>query len=346
MTDPRDLGAARDRGGQRAARRGHGHGGAVSFARGIEGQRALIRPPQLLRELARIVRDTISKSITVVVSAPEDTWNLLGDHTQLHQVLLNLCVNARDALPNGGILQLSASNNQVDSQFAAMHPDARPGSYVVLEVTDSGVGMEPEVIEKIFEPFFTTKALGMGTGLGLSTTLAITRSHGGFITVKSQIGQGTKFRVHVPANLGSGETYAGASHEEYPRGHGECVLVIDDEASVRSITSQTLEAFGYRVVTAVDGAEGVAKYRQLESEITAVLTDLMMPVMDGVATIRALHKLNPEVRIVVASGLTAKAAEAEAAGEGVKNFLPKPYTASALLISLRELLESPSEAGV
>jgi CheY-like chemotaxis protein len=318
----------------------------LSFARGIEGQRALIRPPQLLRELARIVRDTFSKSITVQVSAPEETWNLLGDHTQLHQVLLNLCVNARDAMPGGGILQLSANNTHIDPQFATVDADARPGSYVVLEVTDNGVGMEPEVIEKIFEPFFTTKALGVGTGLGLSTTLAITRSHGGFITVKSHVGQGTKFRVHLPANLQSAAAYAGASNEEYPRGNGECVLVIDDEASVRSITSQTLEAFGYQVVTAVDGAEGVAKYRQLGSEIDAVLTDLMMPVMDGVATIRALTQLNPTVKIVVASGLTGKAAEAEAAGEGVKNFLPKPYTASALLIALRDLLQPPDEAEI
>ena len=345
MTDPRDLelletvAVSAQRGVDMVKQ-------VLSFARGIEGQRALIRPPQLLKELARIVRDTFSKSITVLVSVSEETWNVLGDYTQLHQVLLNLCVNARDALPNGGILQLSASNTHIDPQFAAMHPDARPGSYVVLEVTDNGVGMEPEVIEKIFEPFFTTKALGMGTGLGLSTTLAITRSHGGFITVKSHIGQGTKFRVHLPANLDSGETYAGASNDEYPRGHGECVLVIDDEASVRSITSQTLEAFGYRVVTAVDGAEGVAKYRQLSSEISAVLTDLMMPVMDGVATIRALSQFNPLVRIVVASGLTGKAAEAEAAGEGVKSFLPKPYTASALLIALRDLLQPTGEARV
>jgi CheY-like chemotaxis protein len=248
-------------------------------------------------------------------------------------------------MPNGGILQLTASNNRIEPQFAAMHPDARPGSYVILEVTDNGLGMPPEVIEKIFEPFFTTKALGMGTGLGLSTTLAITRSHGGFITVKSAVGQGTKFRVHLPASLDSAQAYLSESNDEYPRGHGECVLIIDDEASVRSITSQTLEAFGYRVITAVDGAEGVAKYTQFSSEISAVLTDLMMPVMDGVATIRALNRLNPNARILVASGLSAKSIEADAAAEGIRNFLPKPYTASALLIALRELLQPVNETG-
>jgi len=312
----------------------------LSFARGIEGQRALIRPPQLLQELARIARDTFPKSISVQVSAPEETWNLLGDHTQLHQVLLNLCVNARDALPSGGKLQLAVSNVQIDLQFAGMHPDARPGSYVVLEVADNGAGMEPAVLEKIFEPFFTTKAIGMGTGLGLSTTLAITRSHGGFITVKSTVGQGTTFRVHLPADCEPSEAHDGESHDEFPRGHGECVLIVDDEASVRSITSQTLEAFGYRVITAVDGAEGVAKYAQLGTDIAAVVTDMMMPVMDGVSTIRALCRLNPAVRIIAASGLMSKAAEAEAAGEGVKFFLPKPYTASALLMALRDLLQA------
>jgi len=312
----------------------------LSFARGIDGQRVAIRPAQLLKDISRIVSDTFPKSITTQFSAPGEIWNLLGDQTQLHQVLLNLCVNARDAMPSGGTLRLAASNAQIDSQFAAMHADARPGAYVVLEVADDGLGMEPQVMEKIFEPFFTTKAIGMGTGLGLSTTMAITRSHEGFITVQSAVGKGTKFRVHLPADLDSTETYVGQSPDEFPRGRGECVLVIDDEVSVRSITSQTLEAFGYRVITAVDGAEGIAKYVQSGGDIAAVLTDMMMPVMDGVATIRALSRLNPNVRIIAASGLAAKAAEAEAAGEGVRFFLPKPYTAAALLVALRDLLSA------
>jgi PAS domain S-box-containing protein len=339
MTDPRDLdlldtvAVSAQRGAEMVKQ-------VLSFARGIEGQRAFIRPLQLLKELQRIARDTFPKSMTVQVSAAEDTWNLLGDYTQLHQVLLNLCVNARDAMPRGGRLQLSASNAQIDPQFAAMHPDAHPGLYVVLEVADTGTGIAPDVVEKIFEPFFTTKAIGTGTGLGLSTTLAITRSHGGFITVESVPGQGTKFRVHLPADL----EHAGADDaerlDEFPRGHGECVLIIDDEASVRSITCQTLEAFGYRIITAADGAEGIAKYAQHSHDIAAVLTDMMMPVMDGGATIRALTRLNPAVKIIAASGLTSKAAEAEAAGEGIKTFLPKPFTASTLLMALRDLLRA------
>jgi PAS domain S-box-containing protein len=341
MTDPQDLElletvAVSARRGADMVRQ------VLSFARGLEGQRTLVKPLQLMKEVQRIARDTFPKFISIQVSAPEDTWNMLGDPTQLHQVLLNLCVNARDAMPNGGSLNLSASNQRIDSQYAAMHPDAQPGIYVVLEIADTGTGMSPEVQEKIFEPFFTTKEVGKGTGLGLSTTLAIVRSHDGFITVESIPGKGTKFRVHLPAELEDGETSYGEGSSDFPRGHDELILIIDDEASVRTITSQTLLAFGYRVVTATDGAEGVAKYAQHMRGIAAVVTDMMMPVMDGVATIRALSRLNPEVQIIAASGLATKGAEAEAAGAGVKFFLPKPYTASSLLVALRDLLRPES----
>lgn len=337
MTDPMDLElletvAVSARRGADMVRQ------VLSFARGLEGQRTLIQPLQLMKEVQNIARDTFPKFISIQVSAQDNIWSLLGDPTQLHQVLLNLCVNARDAMPNGGNLSLSASNQRIDSQYAAMHPDAQPGIYVVLEVADTGMGMPPEVQEKIFEPFFTTKELGKGTGLGLSTTLAIVRSHAGFINVESIPGKGTKFRVYLPAELEDGDGNHGEGGSDFPRGHDELILVVDDEASVRSITSQTLQAFGYRVVTAVDGAEGVAKYAQHMRDIAAVVTDMMMPVMDGVATIRALSRLNPEVQIIAASGLATKGAEAEAAGAGVKLFLPKPYTASSLLVALRDLL--------
>jgi PAS domain S-box-containing protein len=310
----------------------------LSFARGIEGRRTLIRPEQLLQEMEKIARDTFPKSITIEVSVPDETWSLLGDATQLHQVLLNLCVNARDAMPRGGRLMLSARNVVIDAEVATIFPDSRPGSYVVLEIADSGEGMPPEVIEKIFEPFFTTKEVGKGTGLGLSTTLAIVRSHGGFIRVESTPRLGTAFKIHLPANVENAGSFAGEDAGELPRGQDEWVLVIDDEASVRSITSQTLEAFGYRVMTASDGADGVSKYAQNTAKITVVLTDMMMPVMDGAATIRALLTLNSELKIIATSGLASKGAEAEAASAGGTIFLPKPYTAAALLIALRDLL--------
>ena len=253
-------------------------------------------------------------------------------------MLLNLCVNARDAMPRGGCLRISARNQRIDEHHAAMHPEAHPGPYVVLEVTDTGEGMPPAVVERIFEPFFTTKEVGQGTGLGLSTTHAIVKSHGGFITVESAPGKGTTFQVSLPAETGPAEVQAETAALELPRGDGEIILIIDDEASIRSITGQTLEAFGYRVMSAGDGAEGVAKYAQYAGEIAAVLTDMMMPVMDGTATIRVLQRINPAVKIIAASGSGGRGMEAEAKDAGVKHFLPKPYTAETLLRTLSKLL--------
>lgn len=310
----------------------------LSFARGLDSRRILLEPGRMLREVQKIARETFPKSITAATEVERGTWNLFGDPTQLHQVLLNLAVNARDAMPNGGKLRFAARNAPIDAQFATMVPDARAGDYVALEVADTGTGMPPEVVAKIFDPFFTTKEIGQGTGLGLSTTLAIVRAHGGFVTVESEPGQGTSFRIHLPAETDGGQAADGATPAELPRGNGECVLVIDDEASVRSITSQTLEAFGYRVRTATDGAAGVAEYAQHASEIGLVLTDMMMPVMDGMATIRALMVMNPELKIIAASGFSPKGSEAEAVKMGVRAFLSKPYTAATLLQTLRDLL--------
>lgn len=313
----------------------------LSFARGVEGARLQVQPQQLVKDVERIARDTFSKTISVQTYAPADTWHVTGDATQLHQVLLNLCVNARDAMPEGGQLRLSLENEEIDAHFAAMHHEAEPGKYVVISVADTGCGMPPEVKEKIFEPFFTTKDIGKGRGLGLCTTLAIIKSHNGFITVDSKPGGGTTFRVHLPA---AGAECCAAEEgptRSLPRGRGELILVIDDEAPVRSITRQTLEAFGYKVLTAADGAEGIAAYAQNMGKISAVLTDMMMPVMDGVAAIRALMRLDPAVQIIAASGLGTKSSEATAAGDGVRHFLAKPYAAEKLLQTLDEMLHQP-----
>ncbi len=308
------------------------------FARGIEGRRGLVSAIQLVRDLETIARETFPKSITIEVEAPTDIWNMPGDKTQFHQVLLNLCVNARDAMPTGGRLRISAHNRQIDEQFAATQLTAHPGPYVVLEVSDTGTGMAPEVVARMFEPFFTTKELGQGTGFGLSTTDSIVRNHGGFITVQSEPGQGTTFQVCLPAVTGSVEVEAPSIPLDLPRGHGELILIIDDEASIRSITGETLAAFGYRTMSAGDGAEGIATYAQHAGEIAVVLTDMMMPVMGGAATVRVLLRLDPEVRIIVASGSSSKNIEAEVAEMGVKFFMPKPYNAETLLWTLHTLL--------
>jgi CheY-like chemotaxis protein len=221
-----------------------------------------------------------------------------------------------------------------------MNIQAKPGRYVMINVTDSGMGIPQALLEKIFEPFFTTKDLNKGTGLGLSTVMAIVKSHDGIVNVYSEPGMGTTFKVYLPAmELSSDALKQQSEQASLPRGNGETVLVVDDEASIRTITSQTLEAFGYRVLTATDGADAVAIYAQNWNEITVVLTDMAMPVMDGPATIRALMRLNPTVKIVVASGLNANGGLAKVSGAGVRHFLTKPYTAGTLLKIIRTILD-------
>jgi PAS domain S-box-containing protein len=310
----------------------------LSFARGIEGQRVEIQPRHLLGDLEKIIRDTFPKDIRLEVSLPRQVWPVMGDPTQIHQILLNLCVNARDAMPGGGVLGIAMENCTIDEHYAAMNLEARPGRYVCIKVSDTGMGIAPELRDKIFEPFFTTKEPNKGTGLGLSTTLAIVKSHQGMIHVYSEVGQGTSFKVYLPAVDGLSGAGAGEKQPDLPRGQGETVLVVDDEASIRTITGQTLEAFGYRVLAASDGADAVARYAQHQGEIAVVLMDMMMPVMDGPATIHALMRLNPNVRIIAASGLHANEELARASSSGVRHFLAKPYTAETLLQILRDVL--------
>ena len=314
----------------------------LSFARGVEGERVEIQPKHLLRDLEKIIKETFPKDIRLKFVIPNDTWTIVGDPTQVHQILLNLCVNARDAMPNGGTLTFSAENSVVDAQYAAMNIEAKPGRYVQISVTDTGTGIPPNILEKIFEPFFTTKELGKGTGLGLSTVKALVKSHDGFINVYSEPSDGTIFRVYLQAMEASPELRKAQTQRlSLPRGRGETILVVDDEASILTITSQTLQAFGYRVLRATDGAEALAVYAAHKNEIAVVLTDMMMPVLDGRGFIRALRRMNPSVNIIAASGVTAEGAVAKATQAGVKFFLSKPYTAETLLKTLQECLHQP-----
>jgi PAS domain S-box-containing protein len=312
----------------------------LSFARGMEGQRIVIQPKYLLKDIEHIVADTFPKDIRLSMSLPHETWTILGDPTQVQQVLLNLCVNARDAMPNGGTLSIKTENCLADEHYVAMNRQARTGAYVAICVTDTGVGIPQDILDTIFEPFFTTKELGKGTGLGLSSVKAIVKNHGGFINVYSELGRGTTFKVYLPAQEAICEVPDETREEtSLPRGSGQMILVVDDEASILSITSDTLLAFGYQVVTASNGAEAVAIYAQQKDKITTILTDLSMPVMDGRATIYALLKINPKAKIVAMSGMDEADSVAKASTAGVKHFISKPYTAATLLKTLRAMQE-------
>lgn len=312
----------------------------LNFARGIEGQRLTVPLKSLLLEVRKVVTDTFNKNIHVSTKIPDDLWPVVGDATQLHQVLLNLCVNARDAMPDGGVLELSARNVQLDAQYAALNLEATPGNYVALDVEDSGTGMPTSVLEQIFDPFFTTKDVGKGTGLGLSTALAIVKGHSGFLRVYSEIGKGTRFSIYLPAASSDPQLDDIPRRvQDLPHGRGELILVVDDETAVRDVTRQTLETFGYKVLVAADGAEALSVYAPRQAEIALVVTDMMMPIMDGAALIQVLMKMNPTVKIVAASGLTANEYLTRATRLGVRQFLFKPFTAETLLKTLRGMLD-------
>lgn len=312
----------------------------LAFARGLEGRHAELQVKHLVREIAHMATETFPKYIDIRVEIPVTPWVILGDATQLQQVLLNLCVNARDAMPNGGKLLIRAENVRLDENYARMHLEAKPGIYVLLTVTDTGMGIPPAIIDKIFEPFFTTKPVGQGTGLGLSTILGIVRSHGGFINVYSDVGKGTSFKVYLPADTKIELDDIEIEHDDMPSGGGELVMVIDDEASIRDIAKQTLETFGYKVITADDGSEAIALYVQQQVKVHVAIVDMKMPIMDGPATIRALRKLDPKVKIIAASGLTLGGQMAEASTVNAQAVLPKPFTAENLLKTIYRVMSS------
>ncbi|HEU5070906.1 MAG TPA: response regulator [Verrucomicrobiae bacterium] len=312
----------------------------LSFARGMEGQRVAVNLRHIGQDIQKIIRETFPKQIEFTLHTGRDLWPVPGDPTQLHQVLMNLCVNARDAMPDGGRLTVTLENVVLDEVYAGMHPEGKPGPYVMVKVADTGIGIPPEIRDKIFEPFFTTKPLGNGTGLGLSTTLTIVKSHNGFINLYSEPGNGTKFKVYFPIE---GTTPVAdptpTDKAGPPHGKGETVLVVDDEENIRRVAQSTLERFGYQVLVAANGAEAVSLYAKHRAKVALVLTDMAMPVMDGPATITALRAINPTVAIVGSSGLADNAVVARAMNNGICHFVAKPYTAEALLQKIHDVLQ-------
>lgn len=303
----------------------------LSFARGQEGKRVEIQPADLVADVVRIARDTLPKHIDITTHVDPDLPAIVGDPTQCHQVLLNLCVNARDAMPNGGRLSISAAAATVPAAPDSMNADLSPGRYIVIEVEDSGAGIAPQLLDKIFDPFFTTKEPGKGTGLGLSTSLTIVRAHGGYIRVYSEPGHGARFHVYLPVAPAPAPGSSIGQSARTPRGRGQTILVVDDEDSVRRVMSATLEKAGYRVLLAANGKDALDVYRANSGSIAAVLIDMTMPVMGGAQAMRELVKINPDVRLIAASGIHDNEAAARSIGPQMKKFLAKPFTGDSLL---------------
>jgi two-component system, cell cycle sensor histidine kinase and response regulator CckA len=310
----------------------------LSFARGVSDELKLLQAKHLVSEMVKLVRDTFPKSIQIQSNVAMTLHPVCGDATQLHQLLLNLCVNARDAMPSGGTLRLEAANVELEHRQTAMLPQPVSGKFVVLSVADTGCGIPAEVQERIFEPFFTTKEPGKGTGLGLATVLAVVKTHQGFVEVASEVGRGTVFRVYLPAATTAETSFIKLGLPAMQAGRGETILVVDDEAAILEITKETLETFNYRVLTAADGSEALALYREHWREISVVVTDVIMPVMDGPALVGELRTIRPEVRIVCISGLGSKERSDEISELKPHAYLTKPYAAEKLLNTLHEII--------
>jgi CheY-like chemotaxis protein len=294
--------------------------------------------------MAKIAQGTFPKTIVVRTDYPQSLWPIEGDPTQLHQILLNLSVNARDAMPAGGTLTISAENFPVDEHYASMTPGAKAGPHILFQVKDTGTGIPREIIDQIFDPFFTTKELGGGTGLGLSTVVGIVKSHGGFVAVESEIGRGTIFKIYLPAMTDTPGTLQESETTALPLGNGELLLVVDDEKLILHVARELLEGHGYQVVTAGDAPEALGIFALRKDEIKLVLTDLAMPLMDGIALIRTLQKMQPGVCIIASTGRgSLQQGVQELPGLNVRACLTKPYSKEMLLTTLHETLSRPPE---
>lgn len=316
------------------------------FGRGGEGGRGVVNFRKMVDELASIARETFPRNIVFKTEVPANLWTVEADATQLHQVLLNLCVNARDAMPSGGTLTVGASNVTLDEAACRPHPAASPGPYLCVTVSDTGTGIPPEIAAKIFEPFFTTKEIGRGTGLGLATVLSVMEAHAGFISLESEIGRGTCFRLHLPAKPNAKEAMEKGSGAS-PAGRGELILVVDDERYIREIISQILLTHNYRVIEASDGVEALALFAQ-HPEVDLLLTDIDMPNLDGIGLVERLRQQKPTLPIVVSSGLADAKNNAlrqeQLQPYGLSQILAKPCTKDQVLHRIAEELNAAAES--
>lgn len=308
----------------------------LTFTRGTSGECGPVQVTPLLQEVINVVRQTFPKSIEIRQQlAEQSSWFVAADSTFLHQVFMNLCVNARDAMPNGGVLSFAVDHCWVDQAFAQTNLDAQVGHYAVITIADTGTGIPLELRDRIFEPFFTTKAPGQGTGLGLSTVLGIVKTYGGFVQVFSEVGQGTQVQVYLPVIEG-----ISADASQPPTqldGQGEWILIVDDDMAVQQSTRSLLENHGYMVLATHSGNKAIKLCAQHPTDIKLVILDVMMPDMNGIALIQKLRRLDPQVKIMAMSGLPVNRDPALSAGANA--FLPKPYTLETLLQTIHGLID-------
>jgi len=313
----------------------------LAFCRGAEGKHTIIRLNQIVRRIGNLAQQTFPRNINVITELEEDLWAVKGDSTQIDQVLLNICLNARDAMPDGGYLSIKAENLQIDQPALDFDHDAEPGRYVRVVITDTGCGIRREIIDKIFEPFFTTKETGKGTGLGLSTALGIVRAHKGILRVRSQEENGSTFEVYFPAVLEAVRPNVSDTNTVRTAGRGQNILLVDDEAAILNLAQKILGMSGYQVITACDGSEAISLFVQNQGSIKLGITDILMPSMDGVTLMGLIRKIDPQIKLIASSGFKdgVGAEKLHQLDQLNVTFLEKPYTVDRLLGTVSKTLE-------
>ncbi len=314
----------------------------LTFSRKIESE---LQPIDFNREVENVrllLERTIPKMIEVKFRLAEDLKMVNADLGQIEQILMNLAVNAKDAMPDGGKLIVETANVILDQDYCKIHRVANPGSYVQLTVTDTGHGIDKMTIEHIFEPFYTTKETGKGTGLGLATVYGIVKSHNGHIVCYSEPDEGTTFKIYLPTIDSTEEARKAEEHMTAPEGGSETILLVDDEEPIRSLGTQILEEFGYTVLTAADGESALQIYSKEQKRIDLVILDLIMPGMGGKLCLLELLKINLEAKVAIASGYSPDGPTREILKNGAKGFISKPYDLRQILKVVREVLDKPS----
>jgi two-component system, cell cycle sensor histidine kinase and response regulator CckA len=312
----------------------------LTFSRQAETKTVVVNITTVLKEIIRLLRGSLPSNIEIYTEYPIDTWNTMADPAQLHQVIMNLCINAQQAMHEGGILRILIQNVEIDDEYCKKNFEAVPGKYISLIVEDTGAGMDEEVKSRLFEPFFTTKSTKGGTGLGLSIVYGIVKSLQGFIELESEVGIGTTFKIYFPA------VFRDATEEseidDNLKGGKEVILFVDDEVPIVEISTSILKNFGYKTLKAFNGLEALEMYKQNKGNVDLIITDLTMPKMSGTNLAKEVIKLDPKAKIILCSGFASSQIITDLKEVGIKEFIQKPLIASIFLNTVRKVLDTPA----
>jgi CheY-like chemotaxis protein len=309
----------------------------LTFARKTETVAKTVNVNSLIEETLHMFERSVSKEIVVKTDLTTEAAIITGDEGQIQQALLNLFLNARDAMPSGGTLSVSTKTILADAHLASRFVSFKPGPFVVITAADTGTGMDKAVQDRVFEPFFTTK--DHGTGLGLSVTYGVVQSNGGFINVESELGRGSTFSIYLPRTVDAGRTETRQKRQRLPRGK-ENILVVDDELSVCEIARDMLTDLGYSVAAVHDGKAGVDYYKARQGSIDLVLLDMNMPLMGGIQAFEEFRTINPSLRIIILTGYGRGVIETPDMAAAVNAFVQKPFQLEELALKVRQVLDA------